>query len=158
MVHDAIIDGFLGVHPVIPVKILEDLFHFFAAIFGQDAGADFFYPFSLFRRDLQVDAYPLHVSPQSGLVDHDLGMREYEPATLDAPAEQDGAHGSGQSHTDGANGTFQHFHGIVDDHTGGYDAPGAVDKELDLFSGLVGVQEQQFIYYIFGRTVVYATP
>src|SRR3981081_1728053 len=32
MVYDAIIDRFFGVHPVIPVKILEDLFHFFTAI------------------------------------------------------------------------------------------------------------------------------
>ena len=37
MIYDTIINGFFGIHPVIPVKILKDLLYFFTAIVSKDS-------------------------------------------------------------------------------------------------------------------------
>src|SRR3984885_4297330 len=130
-VHDAIFYGFFCVHPIVPVKILHHLLKFFATIFGQDPGADIFYPSGLAGSDLEVDANPLHVSAEARLVDHDLRKGIYEPAALLSPAEEDRPHGCRQTHTDRTDRAFEHLHGIVDDNPGCDNPAGAVDKEFD---------------------------
>src|SRR6185312_4334121 len=140
-VYNTVFDGLLGVHPVVAVEILHDLLEFLAAVLGQYPGADVLYSAGLPGRDLQVDADSLHVSPQAGLVDHDLGQGIYETPPLSPATQQDRTHGGGQTHTDGTNGTLQHLHRVIDDKAGGHDATAAIDEEFDLFTRFVGFQQ-----------------
>ena len=76
-------------------------------------------------------------------MDHDLGIGQRHTLALGAGAQQERAHRSRQTDADGRDIALNVLHGVVDGHTCGDAAAGAVDIELNVLIRILGFQVQQ---------------
>src|SRR5258706_16016890 len=94
LIHDAVINSFLGIHPIIPVEILKDLFRGLAAVFSQDPGAKVLHSFGLPGLYFEVSAYPPDRSADRRLMDHYFATWINKSFSLFTTTQQNTAHGS----------------------------------------------------------------
>ena len=76
-------------------------------------------------------------------MDHDLGIGQRHTLALGAGAQQKRAHRSRQTDADGRDIALNVLHGVVDGHTCGDAAAGAVDIELNVLIRILGFQVKQ---------------
>ena len=76
LVHNAVLNRLLGVHPVIALKVFADALNGLTGILGQDAGTHFLGTQDLLGMDLHISAYGLYMASQRGLVNHHFAVGE----------------------------------------------------------------------------------
>ena len=80
-------------------------------------------------------------------MDHDLRVGQCQTLALGAGREQEGPHAGRHTDADGGYITLDVLHGIIDGHTIGDGAAGAVDIELNVLIRVLGLQVQQLGYH-----------
>jgi len=106
----------------------------------------------LARLDLDVSGGALR--PAGRLVNHDPRMGQGAPLALGSGRKQERAHRRGHTHADRVHRGAEVLHRIVDRHAGGYHASGRVDVQIDVFVGIIRLEEQELRYDDVGDIVV----
>ena len=99
--------------------------------------------------DYDIDEYDerllrhLALGAGGGLMDHDLRVGQGDALALGAGAQQERAHTGSHADADGGHVALDILHGVIDGHAVRHGAAGAVDIQLDVLVGVLGLQIQQ---------------
>ena len=152
LVDDAVLQRLLGGHEVVAVGIPLDLLNGLAGILGQDLVQHVSGAKNEIGADLDIGCLTLGTTQR--LVDHDLAVRQGDSLALCTCGEQESAHGGGHTDADGGHVTLDEIHGVVDGHTGGDGATGAIDIEGDVLVGILCLQEKKLSHNEGGGGVI----
>ncbi|CAN4073406.1 O-acetyl-ADP-ribose deacetylase, partial [Dysosmobacter welbionis] len=141
LVDEAEVQSLLGCHPVVPLRGRLDLPCRLAGVVRQDLIQVLLDPQEVLHVDLHV--CHLALGTGGGLMDHDLRVGQSNALALGAGGQQKRAHAGGHADADGGYVALHVLHGVVDGHAVSDGAAGAVDIQLDVLVGVLGLQIQQ---------------
>ena len=140
-VDDTELHSFLGCHEVIA---LTGCGHFFYALTGL-LSENSVHACLDGLQALHVDCHirDLALGACRRLVDHNLGVGQSHTLALGACCQQECTHGCSHADADGSHIALNVLHGIINCHTCGHAATGAVDIKLDILVRILCFQIQQ---------------
>ena len=86
-------------------------------------------------------------------MDHHAGIGQAETLALGTTSQQEGAHGAGLPHADGAHVRLDELHGVIDGHAGSHGAARRVDVDVDVLVRILGLEEQQLGNHQIGHVI-----
>src|SRR5262245_62613751 len=141
VIHEAVLHGVLAAEDEVAVDVPLDALDRLAAVAGERL--DHLPPLRhhLARRDLDVDGLTLHTAPR--LVDKHPGVRQAAALPGCARGEQHGSRRRRLAHAGGRDVGTDELHRVVDREQSVHLAARAVDVEVDVLLGVLGLQMQE---------------
>ncbi|VXA83560.1 conserved hypothetical protein [Aeromonas veronii] len=150
-VNQTIGHGLLGGHEVVTIGVTLDGSHVLTGVECQALVQGIFDLQDLLGVDLDIRCLTLEATQR--LVDHHAGVRQAETLALGAASKQEGTHGAGLPHADGADIRLDELHGVVDGHTCSHRTTRRVDVNIDVLVRILGLEEQQLGNHQIGHVI-----
>ena len=106
---------------------------------------------------LHIDLHirDLALGTGGGLVDHDLRVGQRDALALGAAGQQKRAHAGRHTDADGGHVTLDVLHGVIDSHSRGHTAAGAVDIHLNVLVGILRLQIKELRHHKAGGGIIH---
>src|SRR5690606_31170513 len=140
-VDDAVLQGFLGGHVEVAIRVPLDAFHRLPGVLDQDVVERLLDAQNFPGLNLDLRGLASHAAQR--LVDHDPRVGQREPLALRARRQQHRRHAGRHAHADGGHVGLDVLHRIIDRQTRIDYAARAVDIQVDVLVRVLRFQEQQ---------------